>query len=59
METNPSRAIGVMGGAQIGVQLPLFNRNFTSLREARLHGRKKTATTENAPLVSRAVGARP
>lgn len=27
METNPSRAIGVMGGAQIGVQLPIFNRN--------------------------------
>jgi outer membrane protein, heavy metal efflux system len=27
METNPSRAIGVMGGAQIGVQVPIFNRN--------------------------------
>jgi len=27
METNPSRATGVQGGAQIGVQLPIFNRN--------------------------------
>jgi cobalt-zinc-cadmium efflux system outer membrane protein len=27
IETNPSRATGVMGGAQIGVQLPIFNRN--------------------------------
>jgi cobalt-zinc-cadmium efflux system outer membrane protein len=27
MESNPSRATGVQGGAQIGVQLPIFNRN--------------------------------
>ena len=27
IDTNPSRAIGVMGGAQIGVELPIFNRN--------------------------------
>ncbi len=27
IDTNPSRAIGVMGGAQIGVELPAFNRN--------------------------------
>lgn len=27
LETNPTRATGVMGGAQIGVQIPIFNRN--------------------------------
>jgi cobalt-zinc-cadmium efflux system outer membrane protein len=27
LETNPSRATGVQGGAQVGVQLPIFNRN--------------------------------
>src|SRR5260370_21187066 len=31
METNPSRSTGVQAGAQIGVQLPVFNRNQTKL----------------------------
>ena len=35
LETNPSRAIGVMGGAQIGVQLPIFNRNQGNVAAAR------------------------
>jgi cobalt-zinc-cadmium efflux system outer membrane protein len=35
METNPSRAIGVMGGAQIGVQLPIFNRNQGNIASAK------------------------
>ena len=35
METNPSRAIGVMGGAQIGVQLPIFNRNQGNIAAAK------------------------
>lgn len=34
-ESNPSRATGVMGGAQIGVQLPIFNRNRGSVQAAR------------------------
>ncbi len=35
METNPSRATGVMGGAQIGVQLPIFNRNQGNIAAAK------------------------
>ena len=35
METNPSRATGVMGGAQIGVQLPFFNRNQGNIAAAK------------------------
>ncbi|HXJ40732.1 MAG TPA: TolC family protein, partial [Bryobacteraceae bacterium] len=27
IETNPARATGVQGGAQVGVQIPIFNRN--------------------------------
>jgi cobalt-zinc-cadmium efflux system outer membrane protein len=27
LDANPSRSIGVMAGAQVGVQLPVFNRN--------------------------------
>jgi outer membrane protein, heavy metal efflux system len=34
-ETNPSRATGVMGGAQIGVQLPIFNRNQGNIAAAK------------------------
>jgi outer membrane protein, heavy metal efflux system len=35
IETNPSRATGVMGGAQIGVQLPIFNRNQGNIAAAK------------------------
>jgi cobalt-zinc-cadmium efflux system outer membrane protein len=35
METNPSRSTGVMGGAQIGVQLPIFNRNQGNIAAAK------------------------
>jgi cobalt-zinc-cadmium efflux system outer membrane protein len=35
METSPSRATGVMGGAQIGVQLPIFNRNQGNIAAAK------------------------
>ena len=35
IETNPSRATGVQGGAQIGVQLPIFNRNQGNVAAAR------------------------
>jgi cobalt-zinc-cadmium efflux system outer membrane protein len=35
LETNPSRAIGVQGGAQIGIQLPIFNRNQGNVAAAR------------------------
>jgi len=35
METNPSRPTGMMGGAQIGVQLPIFNRNQGNIAAAR------------------------
>ena len=48
METNPSRAIGVMGGAQIGVQLPLFNRNQGNVAAAR--GEIESAKQELARL---------
>ena len=34
-ESNPSRATGVMGGAQIGVQIPIFNRNQGNIEAAR------------------------
>lgn len=34
-ETNPSRATGVQGGAQIGIQLPIFNRNQGNVAAAR------------------------
>jgi cobalt-zinc-cadmium efflux system outer membrane protein len=34
-ETNPSRAIGVEAGAQVGVQLPIFNRNQGNIAAAR------------------------
>jgi len=35
METNPSRPTGVQGGAQIGVQLPIFNRNQGNIAAAK------------------------
>ena len=35
METNPSRSTGVQGGAQIGVQLPIFNRNQGNIAAAK------------------------
>src|SRR5207247_975370 len=35
IETNPLRATGVQGGAQIGVQLPIFNRNQGNVAAAR------------------------
>jgi cobalt-zinc-cadmium efflux system outer membrane protein len=35
IETNPSRATGLQGGAQIGVQLPIFNRNQGNVAAAR------------------------
>lgn len=35
LETNPTRATGVMGGAQIGVQIPIFNRNQGNVQAAR------------------------
>ena len=35
LESNPSRATGVQGGAQIGVQLPIFNRNQGNVAAAR------------------------
>ena len=34
-ESNPARATGVMGGAQIGVQVPIFNRNQGNVQAAR------------------------
>ena len=34
LEVNPSRATGVQGGAQIGVQLPIFNRNQGNVQAA-------------------------
>jgi outer membrane protein, heavy metal efflux system len=34
-ETNPSRATGALGGAQIGVQLPIFNRNQGNIAAAK------------------------
>jgi cobalt-zinc-cadmium efflux system outer membrane protein len=48
METNPSRAIGVMGGAQVGVQLPIFNRNQGNIAAAR--GEIESAKQELARL---------
>src|SRR5229473_3497348 len=35
LEANPSRATGVEGGAQIGIQLPIFNRNQGNVAAAR------------------------
>jgi cobalt-zinc-cadmium efflux system outer membrane protein len=35
LETNPSRATGVEAGAQIGIQLPIFNRNQGNVAAAR------------------------
>jgi cobalt-zinc-cadmium efflux system outer membrane protein len=35
LETNPSRATGVQGGAQVGIQLPIFNRNQGNVAAAR------------------------
>jgi outer membrane protein, heavy metal efflux system len=35
LETNPSRATGLQGGAQIGIQLPIFNRNQGNVAAAR------------------------
>ena len=34
-ETNPARATGVMGGAQVGIQVPIFNRNQGNVQAAR------------------------
>lgn len=48
LETNPSRAIGVQGGAQIGVQLPIFNRNQGNVASAR--GEIESAKQELARL---------
>jgi cobalt-zinc-cadmium efflux system outer membrane protein len=46
LEANPSRAIGVQGGAQIGVQLPIFNRNQGNVAAARgeIEGAKQELT---------------
>ncbi|MGI8742298.1 MAG: TolC family protein [Bryobacteraceae bacterium] len=35
LETNPSRATGVQGGAQVGVQVPIFNRNQGNVQAAK------------------------
>jgi cobalt-zinc-cadmium efflux system outer membrane protein len=35
LESNPARATGVQGGAQIGIELPLFNRNQGNAAAAR------------------------
>jgi len=35
IENNPARATGLQGGAQIGVQLPIFNRNQGNVAAAR------------------------
>ncbi len=35
LENNPLRATGVMGGAQVGIQVPLFNRNQGAVQAAR------------------------
>jgi cobalt-zinc-cadmium efflux system outer membrane protein len=48
METNPSRATGVQGGAQIGIQLPIFNRNQGNVAAAR--GEIESAKQELARL---------
>ena len=34
-ESNPNRATGVQGGAQVGVQIPIFNRNQGSVQAAK------------------------
>ena len=47
-ETNPSRATGVQGGAQIGIQLPIFNRNQGNVAAAR--GEIESAKQELARL---------
>ena len=48
METNPSRATGVQGGAQIGIQIPIFNRNQGNVAAAR--GEIESAKQELARL---------
>jgi cobalt-zinc-cadmium efflux system outer membrane protein len=48
METNPSRATGVQGGAQVGIQLPIFNRNQGNVAAAR--GEIESAKQELARL---------
>ncbi len=35
LENNPARATGVMGGAQVGIQVPIFNRNQGSVQAAK------------------------
>jgi outer membrane protein, heavy metal efflux system len=47
-ETNPSRATGVQGGAQVGIQLPIFNRNQGNVAAAR--GEIESAKQEVARL---------
>ena len=47
-ETNPSRATGVQGGAQIGVQIPIFNRNQGNVAAAK--GEIESAKQELARL---------
>ena len=47
-ETNPSRATGVQSGAQIGIQLPIFNRNQGNVAAAR--GEIESAKQELARL---------
>ncbi len=48
LETNPSRATGVQGGAQVGIQLPIFNRNQGNVAAAR--GEIESAKQELARL---------
>ncbi len=48
LDTNPSRATGVEGGAQIGIQLPIFNRNQGNVAAAR--GEIESAIQELARL---------
>ena len=35
LENNPARSTGFMGGAQVGIQVPLFNRNQGNVQAAR------------------------
>ena len=47
-DTNPARATGVQGGAQVGIQLPIFNRNQGNVAAAR--GEIESAKQELARL---------
>ncbi len=48
LEANPSRATGLEGGAQMGIQLPIFNRNQGNIAAAR--GEIESAKQELARL---------